>query len=109
MNRMELLRHLIWVEHARMKTYLAEHDLPPGTVLRLDTSGAHHHHEPLYYERKRVVRNIEGALVVDDWTWRTLRIMANRAKLPPERLVSDLVDLAVKDTELEFRPAETTM
>jgi len=101
LDRMQVVRRLIFVEHRRMVTHLKEHGLPPDTLLQLDTSGEFIHREIMPWDRRRVVRNIEGALVLENYSSRLLHRMAATAKLKPEKIVSDLLDAAAVGTTLE--------
>lgn len=101
LDPMQVVRRLIFVEHRRMVAHLKEHELPAGTLLQLDTSGEFVHREILPWDRKRVVRNIEGALVLEEYSSRLLHRMAATTKLKPEKIVSDLLDAAAVGTPLE--------
>lgn len=104
LNGTQVIRQLIWTEHSRMRAYLADHELAPGAQLRLNTDGSFEHCGRVSW--RRMLRNVRGAVVLDDWTDFTLQRLAAQFKVAPEKMIGDLVTLATDGTEFEWRPAD---
>jgi len=101
LDAMQMVRHLIWVEHHRMRAHLAKNELPADSLLRLDVNGNYNHREVFNFDRRKVIRNVEGAFLLDAHSSFLLRRVAQRAKIKPEKVLSDLIDDVVKGTDLE--------
>ncbi len=100
LRQTEVLRHMLWAQHRRMGIYLAANELPPGTQVRLSSSGEFVHRQVLHMDRERVIRHLDGALLLDSHADHILKRLAQAAHLKPAQVVSDLLTSAAKTAQL---------
>lgn len=100
LRQTEVLRQLVWATHQRMGAHLAEHQLPPSTQLRLTGSGDFIHQPVLHVDRARIIRNIEGALLIDRAASIWLHQLAGLTGRKAQDLVQDLVYMAARTAHI---------
>lgn len=99
MTQTQVIYELIRIQHARLASYLRARPLPPDARLELTRDGDFTTYGPLpktKEEARKRLRHFYGAYLLDERIASDLNRLAQAAKLPPHKLLADMVEYWTK-------------